>query len=151
MGKIIVLNGPNLNLLGLREPDHYGRRSLAEITRELQNSASAEGMVLEARQTNHEGVMLDWIHELTPADFLIINPGAWTHTSYALRDAIAGVKVPAVEIHLSNIHAREEFRRHSLTAPVCLGQISGLGEKGYFLALMYAVNYLKQLAIKEPD
>ncbi|EHQ88083.1 type II 3-dehydroquinate dehydratase [Desulfosporosinus youngiae] len=141
MGKIWVFNGPNLNLLGLREPEHYGSRTLAEINQEILRIANEAGINVECRQTNHEGDLLDWIQALTPADFLILNPGAWTHTSYALRDAISAVKVPALEVHLSNIHAREAFRANSVIAPVCIGQISGLGAEGYELALRYAIAY----------
>jgi len=141
LGKIWVFNGPNLNLLGLREPEHYGSRTLAEINQEILRIANEAGINVECRQTNHEGDLLDWIQALTPADFLILNPGAWTHTSYALRDAISAVKVPALEVHLSNIHAREAFRANSVIAPVCIGQISGLGAEGYELALGYAIAY----------
>ncbi|MBP1759947.1 MAG: 3-dehydroquinate dehydratase, type [Firmicutes bacterium] len=141
MGKIWVFNGPNLNLLGLREPEHYGSRTLAEINQEILRIANEAGIDAECRQTNHEGDLLDWIQALTPADFLILNPGAWTHTSYALRDAISAVRVPTVEVHLSNIHAREAFRSNSLIAPVCIGQISGLGAEGYSLAMSYAIAY----------
>lgn len=144
MSKIWVLNGPNLNLLGLREPEHYGSRTLAEINQEILSIANQADVNTEFRQTNHEGVLIDWIQALTPADFLILNPGAWTHTSYAVRDAISAVKVPALEVHLSNIHAREAFRTNSLIAPVCIGQISGLGAEGYELAMQYAIAYQKR-------
>ncbi|MCO5388001.1 type II 3-dehydroquinate dehydratase [Desulfosporosinus sp.] len=139
MGKIWVFNGPNINLLGLREPEHYGSQTLAEINQGILKLADEAKINVECRQTNHEGVLIDWIQDLTPADFLILNPGAWTHTSYAIRDAISGVKVPAVEVHLSNIHAREAFRANSVIAPVCIGQISGLGAEGYGLAMRYAI------------
>ncbi|AFM42254.1 3-dehydroquinate dehydratase [Desulfosporosinus acidiphilus SJ4] len=141
MANIYVFHGPNLNLLGVREPQHYGMQTLAEINQELLEMAKQAGLRAECRQTNHEGDLLDWIQALTSEDFLILNPGAWTHTSYAIRDAISGVKVPAVEVHLSNIHARESFRETSLIAPVCLGQISGLGAASYTLAMRYAINY----------
>ncbi|MGC7873521.1 type II 3-dehydroquinate dehydratase [Desulfosporosinus sp. SYSU MS00001] len=141
MASIYVFHGPNLNLLGTREPQHYGMRTLAEINQEVQGLAGQAGFNAECRQTNHEGDLLDWIQMLTPEDFLILNPGAWTHTSYAIRDAISGVKVPTVEVHLSNIHARESFRETSLIAPVCLGQISGLGSDGYNLAMRFAIDY----------
>ena len=139
MARIWILHGPNLNLLGLREPEHYGLKTLAEINQMVLEMARQAGVNAECRQTNHEGVLIDWIQDLTPADFLILNPGAWTHTSYAIRDAISGVKVPAVEVHLSNIHAREAFRANSVIAPVCIGQISGLGAEGYGLAMRYAI------------
>ncbi len=141
MASIWVFHGPNLNLLGLREPEHYGSRTLAEINQELLRIANEAELNVECRQTNHEGVLLDWIQALTPADFLILNPGAWTHTSYAIRDAISAVKVPTIEVHLSNIHAREAFRANSLIAPVSIGQISGLGAEGYGLAMRYAIAY----------
>jgi len=141
LASIWVFHGPNINLLGLREPEHYGSRTLAEINKEALETANLAGMKAECRQTNHEGELLDWIQGLSPDDFLILNPGAWTHTSYAIRDAISAVKVPTVEVHLSNIHAREAFRTNSLIAPVCIGQVSGLGADGYVLAMRYAVDY----------
>lgn len=141
MAGIWVFHGPNLNLLGLREPEHYGSSTLAEINKEVLETASLAGMKAECRQTNHEGDLLDWIQALTPDDFLILNPGAWTHTSYAIRDAISAVRVPTVEVHLSNIHAREAFRTNSVIAPVCIGQVSGLGADSYLLAMRYAVDY----------
>ena len=141
MASIWVFHGPNLNLLGLREPEHYGSRTLAEINQEVLATANQVGITAECRQTNHEGDLLDWIQALTSDDFLILNPGAWTHTSYAIRDAIRGVGVPTIEVHLSNIHAREAFRANSVIAPVCIGQISGLGADGYVLAMRYAIDY----------
>jgi 3-dehydroquinate dehydratase-2 len=141
LASIWVFHGPNLNLLGLREPEHYGSRTLAEINEEVLATAHQAGMIAECRQTNHEGDLLDWIQTLTTDDFLIINPGAWTHTSYAIRDAISAVRVPTVEVHLSNIHAREAFRANSVIAPVSVGQISGLGSEGYVLAMRYAIDY----------
>ncbi|NMA68648.1 MAG: type II 3-dehydroquinate dehydratase [Desulfitobacterium sp.] len=144
MRTLWVLNGPNLNLLGRREPDTYGKETLAEINDELLEIAQKAGVPIEIKQTNFEGEMIQWIHTMAEDDFLIINPGAWTHYSYAIRDAIAGVKVPAIEVHLSNIHAREEFRKNSVIAPVCIGQISGLGKKSYKLALQFAMEYLTQ-------
>lgn len=141
LASIWVFHGPNLNLLGLREPEHYGSRTLAEINEEVLATANQAGINVECRQTNHEGNLLDWIQALTSADFLILNPGAWTHTSYAIRDAISAVRVPTVEVHLSNIHAREAFRANSVIAPVCIGQISGLGAEGYVLAMRYAIDF----------
>jgi 3-dehydroquinate dehydratase-2 len=114
---------------------------LTEINQEVVGLANQVGMNAECRQTNHEGDLLDWIQALTSEDFLILNPGAWTHTSYAIRDAIRAVKVPTVEVHLSNIHAREAFRANSVIAPVCIGQVSGLGAEGYALAMRYALDY----------
>lgn len=141
MESIFVFNGPNLNLLGLREPEHYGSRTLAVINEEVLEIAKKADVTTECRQTNHEGELLDWIQSLTPENFLILNPGAWTHTSYAIRDAIASVKVPTIEVHFSNIHAREAFRSNSVIASVCIGQISGLGGEGYVLAMRYAIDY----------
>jgi len=139
--KIWVFHGPNLNLLGQREPIHYGKSSLVEINHGLEQLGNESGVIVECRQTNHEGELIDWIQKLGEDDFLLLNPGAWTHYSYAIRDAIAAVRVPTLEIHLSNIHAREEFRQHSVIAPVCIGQISGLGVESYYLGLQYAINF----------
>src|SRR5437016_2803995 len=139
--KILVLNGPNLNLLGQREPQVYGSTTLAEIEQATRERAKALGAELVFRQTNLEGELVTWIQEArTSADVVVINAAAYTHTSVALRDAISAVGVPTIEIHLSNVHAREEFRHISLIAPVCCGQITGFGAHSYFLALEAAVN-----------
>jgi 3-dehydroquinate dehydratase-2 len=142
MRKIWVLHGANMNLLGQREPDKYGTQTLEEINRELIQKAYVAGIPIQVEQSNFEGELIQWIHQMNAEDFLIINPGAWTHYSYAIRDAIAGVQVPTIEVHLSNVHAREEFRRNSVIAPVCIGQISGLGRKSYSLAMNYAIEFL---------
>jgi 3-dehydroquinate dehydratase-2 len=135
--KILFLNGPNLNLLGTRQPEIYGRDTLASIEASVRERAQALGVSVEFRQTNDEGQLVGWIQEARGT------AQAYTHTSIALRDAIAAVGVPVVELHLSNIHAREAFRHHSMIAPVCRGQISGFGAFSYILALEAAVNVCK--------
>jgi 3-dehydroquinate dehydratase-2 len=136
MKKIVVLHGPNLNLLGTREPEVYGRHTLDDINGLLKEMAAGSQAELRIVQSNHEGALIDAIHEARDwADGILINPGAFTHTSYALRDAIAAVGRPAVEVHLSNIQAREPFRQHSVITAVCLGQISGFGWRSYLLGL----------------
>lgn len=133
---ILILHGPNLNLLGSREPKIYGTDTLEDINNRLANYAATRNTTIRAQQSNHEGDLIDAIHQAGNwADGIVINPGAYTHTSIALRDAIAGVGLPTIECHLSNVHARETFRHTSLVAPVCLGQISGFGWYSYQLAL----------------
>ena len=137
--KFLILNGPNLNLLGLREPDIYGKQSYAALEDFVRTAAQEAGCEVEIRQSNHEGVIVDEIARLADSGVKlgIINPGAFTHTSVALRDCIAGSGIKFVEVHISNVHKREEFRRVSLTAPVCEAQICGMGREGYFAALRY--------------
>jgi 3-dehydroquinate dehydratase-2 len=139
--KILFLNGPNLNLLGTRQPEIYGRDTLASIEASVRVRAQALGVSVEFRQTNDEGQLVTWIQQAKGAVHAIaLNAAAYTHTSIALRDAIAAVELPVIELHLSNIHARESFRHHSMIASVCRGQISGFGALSYILALEAAVN-----------
>jgi len=142
--KILYLNGPNLNLLGQREPEVYGRTTLAEIEAEVRARAEKLKAQVDFRQTNQEGELVAWIQDAKGKfDVIVLNAAAYTHTSVALRDAIAAVGVPTIEIHLSNVHAREEFRHKSLIAPVCQGQILGFGPNSYFLALEAAFSLKK--------
>jgi 3-dehydroquinate dehydratase-2 len=142
---IIVLHGPNLNLLGLREPQHYGSATLDSINQRLFARANSAGILLEAFQSNSEAELVNKVQSLAgnKADFILINPAAFTHTSVALRDALAAVKIPFIEVHLSNVHARESFRHHSYFSDIAVGVICGLGAQGYELALEYAINNLK--------
>ncbi|MDO8890654.1 MAG: type II 3-dehydroquinate dehydratase [Sulfurimicrobium sp.] len=139
--KILVLHGPNLNLLGSREPQHYGRDTLEDINQRLMQQAQRSGASLEAFQSNSESGLIDRIHQAgrDGVNFILINPAAFTHTSVALRDALSGVNIPFVEIHLSNVFARESFRHHSYFSDLAVGIISGLGAKGYELALEFAL------------
>ena len=144
--KILFLNGPNLNLLGQREPEVYGRTTLADIEAKVRERAGKLGAEIEFRQSNLEGELVTWIQQAKGKfEVIVLNAAAYTHTSIALRDAIAAVGVPTIEIHLSNIHAREEFRHKSLIAPVCRGQIAGFGANSYVLAVEAAVNVNEQL------
>jgi 3-dehydroquinate dehydratase-2 len=139
--KILFLNGPNLNLLGQREPEVYGRETLADIEAAVRKRAGQLKVKIDFRQSNVEGELVDWIQQAKGKfDVIVFNAAAYTHTSIALRDAIAAVGVPTIEIHLSNVHAREKFRQKSLIAPVCCGQISGFGSKSYVLAVEASVH-----------
>lgn len=142
--KILVIHGPNLNLLGTREPETYGRVTLAQIDADLSKLAAAAGCSLETFQSNHEGALIDRVHaaRLDGTQFIVINPGGYTHTSVALRDALAGVAVPFIEVHLSNVHRREPFRHHSYFSDVAVGVICGLGADGYRAALEHAMRRL---------
>jgi 3-dehydroquinate dehydratase-2 len=145
MTQVLVLNGPNLNLLGTREPEIYGTDTLDDINGRIQSIVEGAGFTLLARQSNAEHELIDVIHaEREKTGFIIINPGAFTHTSIALRDALLGVAIPFVEVHLSNVFSREEFRRHSFLSDIAVGCITGLGADGYRYAAEYAVNHLQQ-------
>jgi len=146
MPKILVLNGPNLNLLGTREPGVYGSTTLAEINQQLQAIAVAAGVELVTFQSNAEGELVDRVQAAKPegVGMIVINPGAYTHTSIALRDAFAAVAIPFIEVHLSNVHAREPFRQHSYLSDVAVGVITGLGADGYHFALEAAIRRLKR-------
>ncbi|QNK55468.1 type II 3-dehydroquinate dehydratase [Paenibacillus sp. PAMC21692] len=145
MRNIAVFNGPNLNMLGIREPGVYGNNSLSAIEEMIADKAKELGVEVTCFQTNHEGEMIDRIHATYGTmDGIIINPGAWTHYSYALRDALSSVSLPIVEVHLSNIHKREQFRHVSVVAPIAFGQIAGLGAIGYTLALEALVHELNR-------
>lgn len=141
---VLVLHGPNLNLLGLREPEIYGTASIADINETLRVDGMGLEVYVECLQSNHEGVLVDAIHSAkSKYQGIVINAGAYTHTSIAIRDALVGVAIPAVEVHLSNIYTRESFRHHSYLAPIVMGQISGFGADSYRLGLRALVNYLK--------
>ena len=144
--RILLLNGPNLNLLGTREPEVYGYESLADIEARLIDTADAGGALVTCIQSNAEHELVDAVHQakLLEVDFVVINPGAFTHTSIALRDALLGVAIPFIEVHLSNVHGREEFRHQSYLSDVAVGVIAGLGSKGYDFALDYALSELAQ-------
>lgn len=138
MKRFLVINGPNLNALGQREPGIYGTGTLNDLEDDIKKFADSRHFQADCVQSNHEGQIIDWIHD-APRNYagMVINPGAFTHYSYAIRDALASVHIPAIEVHLSNIHTREAFRHRSVTAPVAAGQIVGLGFKGYIYALSF--------------
>ncbi|WLR43900.1 type II 3-dehydroquinate dehydratase [Bacillus carboniphilus] len=141
MSEFLVINGPNLNRLGVREPNHYGAKTLIDLEKELRQFAKSNQCQIAFFQSNVEGILIDKIHESEELfDGVVINPGAYTHYSIAIRDAIASISIPVIEVHLSNIHAREEFRHQSVTAPVTVGQIIGLGFYGYKLAVLALKN-----------
>lgn len=145
MSSILVIHGPNLNLLGLREPAVYGSTTLQEINAALQQLGDELGVTVETMQSNHEGAIIDAIHAARGRfDAIVINPGAYTHYSIAIRDAIASVDLPVIEVHLSNVHKREEFRHHSVISPVAVGTILGLGVDSYLLGLRAAVNLVRK-------
>ena len=143
MTRVLVMNGPNLNLLGVREPDVYGHETLDDIIGELRSFASEREVELSDFQSNSEGDLVTAIHQArTTVDGIVLNPGAYTHYSIAIRDAISGVGLPVIETHLSNVHAREAFRRESVLAPVCLGVVAGFGRNSYFVALDALLRHL---------
>jgi 3-dehydroquinate dehydratase II len=147
---VFVLNGPNLNLLGTREPRIYGTQTLADIEASLEQRAKALKLQLDVRQSNHEGALVDWLHEaLAKASAVVINAGGYAHTSIAIRDAVAALPMPVIEVHLSNIYAREGFRRQSLVGQVARGSIVGFGALGYLLALDAAVHLCKGAAASQ--
>ena len=145
MPSVLVLNGPNLNLLGTREPNVYGATTLDEVEKDCVAKGKALGLEVDCLQSNHEGALVDAIHDSRLSrSAIVLNAGALTHTSVALRDAIAGVALPTIELHISNVHARESFRHHSMIAGVCLGVISGFGTAGYALALQALATHFEQ-------
>jgi 3-dehydroquinate dehydratase II len=146
MTKIVVIHGPNLNLLGLREPEVYGALNLEQINQRIDEAAKKEDLEVRISQSNSEGEIIDLIHgALSWADAIVINPGAYTHTSVAIRDAIAAVRLPTVEVHLSNVHRREEFRHHSYVSPVVVGQVVGFGVNSYLLGLLAAKRTVEEM------
>lgn len=150
--RVLVLHGPNLNLLGTREPAIYGRTTLAELDRQIQRHAESRATQAECRQSNHEGQLVDWIQGAAREGFhaIVINPGALTHYSLALRDAVSAVSIPVVEVHLSNVHGREEFRRHSVIAAAARGQISGFGPASYRLGIDAALESVPRGRLSRP-
>ena len=144
MPNVLLLNGPNLDLLGTREPEIYGSMSLNEIEEQVSAVLHEHKIECETFQSNSEGELIDWLHQHNNADFLLLNPGALTHTSIGLRDSVLGIEIPFLEIHLSNVHQREEFRHHSFFSDIAIGSLVGLGVKGYLLAAQFAVDFIEQ-------
>jgi 3-dehydroquinate dehydratase-2 len=147
MPTVLLLNGPNLNLLGSREPEIYGSTTLTDIEAQVSSALRERKIECEVFQSNSEGELIDWLHKQRDADFLLLNPGAFTHTSVGLRDAVLAIEIPFLEIHLSNVHQREEFRHHSYFSDIAIGSLVGLGVKGYLLATQFAADYLEQKAL----
>ena len=147
MPAVLLLNGPNLNLLGSREPEIYGSTTLTDIEAQVSSALRERKIKCETFQSNSEGELIDWLHKQRNADFLLLNPGALTHTSVGLRDAVLAIEIPFLEIHLSNVHQREEFRHHSYFSDIAIGSLVGLGVKGYLLATQFAADYLEQKAL----
>lgn len=147
MPAVLLLNGPNLNLLGSREPEIYGSTTLTDIEAQVSSALRERKIECEVFQSNSEGELIDWLHKQRDADFLLLNPGAFTHTSVGLRDAVLAIEIPFLEIHLSNVHQREEFRHHSHFSDIAIGALVGLGVKGYLLATQFAADYLEQKAL----
>ena len=144
MPTVLLLNGPNLNLLGTREPEIYGSTTLMEIEEKVSSVLRERKIECETFQSNSEGEIIDWLQKWRDADFLLLNPGALTHTSVGLRDTVLAIEIPFLEIHLSNVHQREKFRHHSYFSDIAIGSLVGLGIKGYLLATQFAVDYLEQ-------
>jgi 3-dehydroquinate dehydratase-2 len=147
MPTVLLLNGPNLNLLGSREPEIYGSTTLTDIETQVSSALRERKIECEVFQSNSEGELIDWLHKQRDADFLLLNPGALTHTSVGLRDAVLAIEIPFLEIHLSNVHQREKFRHHSYFSDIAIGALVGLGVKGYLLATQFAADYLEQKTI----
>lgn len=145
MKTILVLNGPNLNMLGLREPEVYGSETLADVEQTCREYGEGLGLVIEFQQTNHEGQMIEWIHHARRRIAgIVINPGAWTHTSAAIHDALIAAEVPVIEVHISNVHRREDFRHFSYVSRVAKGVLAGFGTDGYRMAIQHYASYLEQ-------
>ena len=143
MATVLLLNGPNLNFLGTREPEIYGSMNLSGIEEQVSSVLHEHKIECETFQSNSEGELIDWLHQHKNAEFLLLNPGALTHKSIGLRDAVLGIEIPILEIHLSNVHQREEFRHHSLISDIAIGTLVGLGVKGYLLAAQFAVDFIE--------